>query len=117
MYAAGFILYGIILVETVLELFLFVGALKMQDSPPGLSTLIGLVVSIVTGVCGNGWYLSHTRRVIAEVRSLGLSEGDHLRALAARGGTSLGAALGLCFLFLLAMFAVGFGLAVVLGEV
>lgn len=121
MYAAAFILYGIFLIVTVLDLCLFAGMPKMEYSPSGLGRYTGLVAAIVTGVCGNGWYLSHTRRVVAEVRSRGLSEEDHLRTLAARGGTSVGAALGLFLLYLLAVIAVSFAfelvLIIVLGEV
>jgi hypothetical protein len=117
MYGVVLILFGIILAETVLELAFFEGVLKIQGSPPGLTALVGLIVAIVVGVCGNGWYLSRARRIIGEVRAQGLSEEGHLRALAARGGSSLGAALGLFFLIMLVVFAIDMVLAVLLGGV
>src|SRR5262249_21241091 len=82
MYKAVFILFGIIMAEEVLEGLLFVGILKMQGSPCGMSFIVGLVVGIVTAEGGNGWYLSQAQRVIAEVRSQGLEEDAHLKTLA-----------------------------------
>jgi hypothetical protein len=67
-------------------------------------------------VWGNGWYLSHAWRVIAEVRSRGLEESAHLQALAERGGTSLGTALGLSLLFVVVMAAFNLALAGLLGQ-
>src|SRR5262249_33070986 len=82
MYKAVLILFGIILAATVLENVLF-GILKMQEPPLVMSALVrlvvALVVAIVTAVCSNGWYLSHAKRVIAEVRSQGLEEDAHLK--------------------------------------
>jgi hypothetical protein len=101
MYAAVFILYGLLLAETALEPVVFVGVLKMPDVPHGLWATVGLVTGVLIGTFGNGWYLARARRVIGEVRSLGLSEADHLKALAARGGTSPSASFGLFLLFVL----------------
>jgi hypothetical protein len=112
-----FILFGILLAVTVLEELLFVGILKMQGSPSGMNLLVGLIVGIVTAMCGNGWYLSHAQRVIAEVRPEGLEEDAHLKTLARRGGTSLGAAVGLILLLMVLQFAVVFTLAVVFRQV
>jgi hypothetical protein len=116
MYKATFIVFGVILAETVLEELLFVGVLKMRESPAGMSALVGLVVAVVTGICGNGWYLSHARRAIAEVRSRGLPEDAHLKAIAEHGGTSLGASLGLFVLFMVAVFGIRFVLAALFGQ-
>jgi hypothetical protein len=116
MYAVMFLLFGVLLAETVLEEVLFVGLLKWREAPAGLSLLVTLIVSIVVAVCGNGWYLSHARRVIADVRAQGLSEGPHLKALAERGGTNLGASLGLCALFVVVAGLVGLVLGAVLGP-
>jgi MFS family permease len=120
MYKAVFILFGIILAVTVLENVLFLGILKTQVLFFVVSALVGLVgalvVAIVTAVCSNGWYLSHVQRVIAEVRSQGLEEDAHLQALAAHGGTSLGASLGLFSLFMGTIFAVSFAPTAVFGD-
>jgi hypothetical protein len=106
MYAAVFILYGLVLAETALEPVVFVCVLKLPDVPHGLGAIVGLVTGVLIGTFGNGWYLARARRVIGEVRSLGLSEADHLKALAARGGISPAASLGLFFLFLLAVLVI-----------
>jgi hypothetical protein len=106
MYAAALILYGLLLVETALEPVVFVSVLKTPDAVRGLATLVALVTGVVTGTFGNGWYLARARRVIAEVRSLDLSEEDHLKELAARGGTSFGASVGPFLLFVLAVLVI-----------
>src|SRR5262245_22711026 len=117
MYKIAFFFFGIILAEMVLEELLFVGVLKMPESPAVMTPLVGLVVGIVFGICGNGWYLSHAQRVIAKVQSQQLEGVAHSRALAGRGGTSLGISLGLFFLFLVAVFVVAFVLELVLRPV
>src|SRR5262245_55809227 len=116
MYAVLFLLFGVLLAEKVLEEVLFVGASK-GEAQIGLRLFFVLIVAIVVAVCGNGWYLSHARRVIAEVRSRGLSQDAHLKALAERGGTNLGASLGLVFLFMLVGGLVGLVLGALLGQV
>jgi hypothetical protein len=111
MYMAVLILFGIILAEIVLEELLFVGILKMREAPPGVSLLVGLIVAIVVGIGANRWYLAQARRVIGEVRSQGLQEEAHLKTLSSRGGTSLGASLGLFALFAVAAGVLGVVLA------
>jgi hypothetical protein len=111
MYQAAFILCGAVFVGTLLELLLFVRILRMRQPPPEIDLLFTsgftLVVALVVGACGNGWYLSRARRAIAEVRARGLPEDAHLEAIARRGGTaSEGGVLGLTFLLI-----VGLGLA------
>jgi hypothetical protein len=105
MYKAAFILYGLFLTVTVLEAVLFAGILRGMpqrekvDWMRGLDLLVMLIVAIVVGIGGNRWYLTQARRALSEVRSKGLSEDAHLKALSSRGGTSLGVALGLTALF------------------
>jgi hypothetical protein len=101
MYMAVLILYGIILAAFVLERLLFVAFLKMPDSPLGMNLLAWIVASAVGGG-GNRLYLAQARRVIREVRSQGLQEEAHLKTLSSRGGTSLGASVGLFVLFVVA---------------
>ena len=108
MYKATLILYGSFLVETVIADVLFMDILKMQESPALWDHLVTLIVGIVCGICANGWYLSHTRGVIAKVRAQEVQGHAYERALAARGGTSLRASLGMFFLFLVATFMKGF---------
>jgi hypothetical protein len=105
MYWATTILWGAILVESIVEELVFVLILHKPEPPTGLTQLVGLVAAGICGTCGNQWYLSHTRRVVAEVRGLGLSEADYLRALSRRGGTNLGASFG--FLTLVIITIVG----------
>ncbi len=116
MYRVTFLFFAFVIVEALLEWILFVVVLEKEEVPPALAGLVGFVLSIVVAANGNRWYLSHARRVIGEVRALGLSEEDHLRALAARGGTSLGASLGLFLLFLLAIMVLATLIVGLLGE-
>jgi hypothetical protein len=109
MYAAVFTLFAVLLVESVLELVLFVGVLKKEDTPSGMNTAVSLAVAVVVGGYGNRWYLARARRAIADVRARGLPEDEHLDALAARGGTSIISAVGVFALFLAVGFAVNFG--------
>jgi len=103
MYSPLLILYALIFVESIAEIVIFVGVLRMDDSPRLLSGLVGLTAGVIVGVYGNRWYLARARRVIAEVRSLGLSEGDHMRELTHRGGTNLWGCVGLFIVFLAGM--------------
>ncbi|MBK0056376.1 GYF domain-containing protein [Stenotrophomonas sp. S39] len=78
--------FGLMITLLVLE--------KLAGLPELVTLLISVGLSITAGVCGNGWYLSHCQRNIAEVRRLrGYDEPRRLRALAERGGTSVGSAL------------------------
>ena len=105
MYRIAGIFFGVILLETVLEEVVWVGILGKPEAPAAFGRLVGFVASIVCGWLANEWYLSHARKAISEVRSLGLSEEAHLEALAKRGGTSLAASLGFLVIFLFATFA------------
>jgi len=108
MYTAAFILWGIILVESILEELLFVGILVKQETPPGFDRIVGLVVGVVCGAYGNRWYLSHARRIISDIRSQGLPQDAVLRTIAERGGTNLPAAFGILLLYIAAIFVVFF---------
>jgi len=105
LYVVATIFYVSMLIESILEWVVFVGILGKDDSPASLSRVVGLVAAIICGALGNQWYLSHTRRAVAEVRSQGLPEDAYLQALSRRGGTSIAAALGFFTLFIVALFA------------
>jgi hypothetical protein len=100
MYLLTTIFFGIILLESTVEEVVFVGILGKPDTPAALDRLVGLAVAIICGAFGNRWYLSHTRKAVAEVRSQGLPEDAYLQALSRRGGTNIAASLGFLLLFL-----------------
>ena len=108
MYRVTTILYGIILLEAVLDEIVFVGILGKPEAPRGLGRFVGLVVATVCGVLGNDWYLSHSQKVTAEVRNQGLTADAHFQALAKRGGTKVAATLGFLLLFLFAAVVLAF---------
>jgi hypothetical protein len=103
MYVPALILFGVILVKSLFAKVYFVGILGQPGAPYLLSWLVGLIAGIVCGSLGNRWYLSRARKVIAEVRSRGLPEVEHLREVSRRGGTSVLAALGFFAVFVVAL--------------
>jgi hypothetical protein len=115
MYLATGILYGIILLESTLEEVVFVGMLGKSESPVALDRVVGIAVAIICGVFGNRWYLSHTRKAVAQLRVQSLPEDSHLQALSKRGGTNIAASLGLFIVFLVAAFLVVYLLDLALG--
>jgi hypothetical protein len=115
MYAIAAAFLGIILVESMLEEVVFVEVLGRPEPPAGLGQAVGLVASIVCGAWGNRWYLSHTRRAVAELRHQELPADAYLEALAKRGGTNIAASLGFFTLFIAAMYGLLFALEVLFG--
>ena len=93
MYGIATALWGAVLALTVLERTV-PWQLGYRNAPPALDRLLGLVLGIICGVAGNGWYLRHLRKVIAAARRLGLPEEEHLRMLSRRGGTRAWRAFG-----------------------
>jgi hypothetical protein len=108
MYRATTILYGIILLETILEEIVFVGILGKPETPRALGRFVSLVAAIVCGAFGNDWYLSHSQKAITEVRNQALAADAHFQALAKRGGTSAAASLGFLMVLLFAAVAMAF---------
>jgi hypothetical protein len=107
MYAVAFIFYGVIALETLVEEIVFVHVLG-EEPPAALGRLIPIAIAAICGTCGNGWYLSHARKMIAETKTQGLQDDAFLLALAKRGGTSVLASLGILLLFCATMFLTGF---------
>jgi hypothetical protein len=115
MYAATFIFYGVVMLLTIVQQVAFVGILGSEAVPAGVGLIVNIAVALVCGLCGNAWYLNHTRRKIAAAQAQGL-QGENLNYhLARRGGTSLAASFGMVFLgslaitflfFILALFAI-----------
>lgn len=113
MYAATFIFYGVAVALAVLQQVVFVLMLGAPSVPPGVGLIVNIAIAIVCGLCGNGWYLAHTRRKIADSKAKGLG-GEHLMYdLVRRGGTSLAASIGMVFLASLMIFVLFVMLALV----
>ena len=106
MYGAATVLLVIILVESILEEWLFI-RLGFNEVPSGITSLVGISVMVILGALGDRWYLSHTRKVVAKVRAE-VGEDSHrlLSTLSRRGGTSIGAALAFVVLSFISLFAV-----------
>jgi hypothetical protein len=106
MYRATMVLYGIILLATILEDIVFVGILGKPEAPRILERFVALLAAIACGVLGNAWYVSHAQETIAEVRSQGLADDAYFQVLAKRGGTSAAAVLGFLVIFCFAAVAI-----------
>jgi hypothetical protein len=104
MYVPAIIFYGIILLESTLEEVVFVGVLGRPEAPAILGRVVGFVAAYVCGYYGNQWYLSHTRKAVAAVRSQRMTEDEeaYLKSLSEVGGTNIAASLGFLALFLIA---------------
>lgn len=101
MYVGSVIFFSIIFVESVLEELFFVGILGQQNPPAILSHLIFLPISLIFGLFGNSWYLSHTLKAVSSIKSKKLPEDKHLMALKKNGGTNLLAAFGMPLAFII----------------
>ena len=113
MYRATLILYGIILVEMIVGTVIASVVVDGSELIETFDRIINFAVAVICGGFGNRWYLAHVTRAIAQAREEGLEGEQLLHTLSRRGGTSLLAALGLFGLFLLAVFVVSLGMALV----
>jgi hypothetical protein len=105
MYVITVVFYAIILVESMAEEVVFVDLLGHPEPPMALQRVVGLAAALACGLLGNRWYLAHVRAKVAELRYQELDEADHLKELARRGGTNLGASLGMFIGFLIIVFS------------
>jgi len=88
LYKIGAILVGLLLVEMVLEEWLFLHLLGREEVPPPFSLAVSLGIGLVCGFWGDRWYRAKAEKTILEVRALGLPEDEKARVLAHRGGTN-----------------------------
>jgi tetratricopeptide (TPR) repeat protein len=84
LYAGAAIFFGIIVLESMLEVWL--------GMPRAVLYLGSLAVSLIFGACGNYWYFSRAQKAVARVRRLRLTHDDDLQTLARLGGTNSAAA-------------------------
>lgn len=108
MYRATLIFYGAILADAVLE--------EIIDLPEHLSRWVGVAVAVICCSSANRWYFNHATSKIRELRAQGLPEEKYLDAVAARGGTSLFAGLGLFVLLFSLVIAAALATDWVLGK-
>lgn len=104
MYRTTAIFYGGLLALSIAEEVVFIGILGRAEVPSALN-FVGLAIGLICGTNGNRWYLAHAQKTIAEARDRGLDPYAVSAFAADRGGTSLGASVGLFLLFL--FFTVG----------
>ena len=113
MYRATLILYGILLVEMIVVTVIASVVVDGSELIDAFDRIVNLAVAIICGGFGNRWYLAHATRAIAEERADGLEGEPLLHILSQRGGTNLLASLGFFGLFLVAVFVVSLGIALV----
>ena len=99
MYRVTLIFFAIIIGMTVVEEIVFATWPVSESAATVYDRVSGLAISIGCGIFGNGWYRAHTRREIAQIRSLRLKDEDCYQALARRGGTNFLAGVGFVLLF------------------
>lgn len=100
MYKLTVILYAFIVVEAIGEHVLFITLGGQATIPEWPNRLVTLLFAAVCGKYANRWYLSHAEEKISRLRATGFENEGLWRALARRGGTSLGASLGMFALLL-----------------
>ncbi len=105
MYTAAAVFYGVLLGVTFLTSAMAASG-SGQATEGAIDRVVGIGAALICGFGGNGWYLAHTKRSIAAARAEGLEGEALLHVLAARGGTSLLASLGLFALYCLAIFVI-----------
>jgi Protein of unknown function (DUF2628) len=98
MYRATLILWGTLLIATLVEDIIYVGFLGRPEAPGSLARFVSIIASLICGGFSNEWYLSHAEKTINEVREQGLTDDSYLNALASRGGTNIAASLGFLLL-------------------
>jgi len=103
LYKVATIFFGIILAPSVLEEILPASQPAIQNAVAVFGWVVAVTAWIVCGAFGNRWLLSRARRVIAEVRSCGLGEAEHLDMISKRGGTNTAASVGMFFMFLVSI--------------
>jgi Protein of unknown function (DUF2628) len=114
MYRTALIIFGLIVAESALEEVAVAKGLLSEQSRAVFDRVVTLIFWIVCGAFGNAWYLAHTRREIARIRALDLSDDAYREAVARRGGTSFLASVGLFCLFLAVVFVVVIAIQLIL---
>lgn len=101
MYKITFILYGFIVLGTILDQVLFNRSVGNPDLLLTMlkNMMIGLAIALICGALGNRWYLSHVRNAITQLRTQGLPEDAYYEKLSKRGGTNLIAPIGYFILY------------------
>jgi hypothetical protein len=102
MYTPALAFFGIVFATRIVEELICVGGLGLKEVPFPVPYVIPAVGWFVCAICGNGWYFNHTMGAIDKIRERGLRGAEYEKALAKKGGTSLGMALGITVALILA---------------
>jgi hypothetical protein len=102
MYTIALTFVGVLFAATIVEVLSFVGGLGQKTVPFPVPYVIPAVGWFVCAICGNGWYFNHTMGAINKIRERGLRGAEYEKALAKKGGTSLGMALAITVALVLA---------------
>jgi hypothetical protein len=115
MYRATLILFGLIVVQSIIEDLLFLGWLGWRDTPRAVERAVSLAVCWICGAFGNGWYRAHVARTVAAARLREPDESRRLALLASTGGISVVHSLALFLAFVVAIIVAMFAVEMVLG--
>ncbi len=95
MFRAATLLFGIILVESIVEDVVAIKVLAMPQLPSLVAPIVTLAIAIVVGRYGTYWYYRQALRKVAIAKALFSDRETQIRFLRKRGGGSvLAIALG-----------------------
>lgn len=89
MYLFGAMLIILTTIEAFAEDFLFIYVFGLEETPAGISFVLTMMVSLVTGLYANQVYLLHANRQIHKQQTNTNNHDDTLKNLSRSGGTSL----------------------------
>lgn len=104
MYRNAFLFIGAAVIVSLVLSVLFLVVFHTETVPSSVNLIFNVLFSLVCGMFGNAWYLSHAQQKIAAARAQGMTGDRLLFTLRQQGGTSLLVlflVLGLPFLLLM----------------
>ena len=89
MYRNAFLFMGAAVIVSLVLSVLFLVVFHAETVPSSVNAIVNVLFSLVCGMFGNAWYLSHASQKIAAARAQGLTGDRLLFTLRQKGGTSL----------------------------
>ena len=89
MYKATFILWSLIILESVVEHVVFLEVLGYENLPRGWETFSTAVVAALCGAFANKWYFRFVQKKLRTLQAAGLSDTEYKAQVQRTGGTSI----------------------------
>ena len=116
MYKIAAIFFSVMIAIVFIEEMVVAGFMGRENVAKIMDRVSSLIVAIVCGTYGNRWYLNHSNRRIAEIRDQGFDERRTAELLSKRGGTSIGAMLGIVFIFFVVIAVISLAVHLIFHE-